>query len=396
VTAVSVANFTVLLGCALAISIAAERLRLPAAVLLVAAGAAAAAFWHVRLPFDFGPALLFLFLPPLIFEAGWHLNLRELRRQWVRIGVLAFPGTLVSAFAVAGVLTALGALSFPSALLLGAIVAATDPVAVVAVFRSVRVPASISTVVEAESIANDGVAVVLYAIALAVLSSPGPFSAWLLIHGTMAIVVGAFVGAACAIPFWLAMSITDFSEYETAGTVALAYTSYLVAASIGGSGIFASAAAAIALRLLLVRHQHMRDQEHVGVFWDTAAYMTNSIVFLATGLLIVPARIFHEPLLVVASLASILIVRAGLSWIVMPEWTSRLTIFLAGMRGALPLALVFALPTSVPNRPQIVDVVFAVVLVTLVFQGSSLPWIFKKLAFADPAAEPSSASRTGS
>lgn len=381
----SVAHFTILLGCALAISIAAERLRLSAAVLLVAAGAAAAAFWHVQLPFSFGPALLFLFLPPLIFEAGWHLNLRELRRQWVRICVLAFPGTLVSAFAVAGLLTALGALSFPSALLLGAIVAATDPVAVVAVFRSVRVPASISTIVEAESIANDGVAVVLYAIALAILSSPGSSSGWLFVHGIIALAVGTFVGAVCAIPFWLAMSITDFSEYETAGTVALAYTSYLVASSMGGSGIFASATAAIALRLLLVRRPHMRDQKHVGVFWDTAAYMTNSIVFLATGLLIVPARMFHEPLLVVASLAAILLVRAGLSWVVMAEWSGRLTIFLAGMRGALPLALVLALPTSVPNRPQIVDVVFAVVLVTLVFQGSSLPWIFKKLTFAEPA-----------
>ena len=374
-------HFTILLGSALAISIAAERLRLPAAVLLVASGTLAAALWHVRLPFSFGPALLFLFLPPLIFEAGWHLNLHELRRQWVRIFALAFPGTLLSALAVAGVLTTAGALSFASALLLGAIVAATDPVAVVTVFRSIRVPAAISTIVEAESLANDGVAVVLYGIAIALASARSAPWAALATQGTMAIALGVAVGAACAIPFWLALSIADISEYEVAATVALAYTSYLVAANLGWSGIFACAAAAITLRLLLQRRPHISHRQHVQIFWDAAAYMTNSIVFLATGLLIVPRRIFDEPLLVVASLTIILLVRACLSLLVMPEWAGRATIFLAGMRGALPLALVLALPAWVAGRAQIVDVVFATVLVTLVFQGSSLRWIVKKLSF---------------
>lgn len=374
-------HFTILLGSALAISIAAERLKLPAAVLLVAAGALAGTFWHVRVPFSFGPALLFLFLPPLIFEAAWHLDLRELSKQWVRILALAFPGTLLSAFALAGVLTVAGALPFASALLLGAIVAATDPVAVVAVFRSVRVPAGVSTIVEAESLANDGVAVVLYIIALALVGTAGASWAPLVTQGMLAIVLGVAVGAACAVPFWIALSIADTSEYEVAGTVALAYTSYIVATNLGYSGIFSSAAAAITLRLLFMRRPQLIHWRQVQVFWDAAAYMTNSIVFLAAGLLIVPSRIFHEPFLVVASLAVILLVRAGLSRLVMPEWAGQVTIFLAGMRGALPLALVLALPQSVPGRPQIIDVVFATVLVTLVFQGGSLRWVVKRLSF---------------
>ncbi|HVA29407.1 MAG TPA: cation:proton antiporter [Candidatus Baltobacteraceae bacterium] len=377
----SVSHFTILLGSALAISIAAERLRLPAAVLLVASGALAAVLWHVRLPFSFGPALLFLFLPPLIFEAGWHLNLLELRKQWVRIFVLAFPGTLLGAFSVAAVLTAAGVLSFASALLLGAIIAATDPVAVVAVFRSVRVPPSLSTIVEAESLANDGVAVALYGIALVLAGAQSAPWVALISHGVLAIVLGAAVGAACAVPFWLALSISDNSEYEVAGTVALAYTSYLVAANLGWSGIFASASAAIALRLLLLRREHISHRHHVQVFWDAAAYMTNSIVFLASGLLIVPIRIFNEPFLILASLVVILLVRAALSRLVMREWSGSVTVFLAGMRGALPLALALALPHWVPGRAQIVDVVFATVLVTLVFQGSSLRWIVNRLSF---------------
>jgi CPA1 family monovalent cation:H+ antiporter len=216
-------------------------------------------------------------------------------------------------------------------MLLVAIVAATDPVAVVAVFRSVRVPPSLSTIVEAESLANDGVAVVLYGIALALAGAQNAPWVALVGHGVLAIFLGAAVGAACAVPFWLALSISDNSEYEVAGTVALAYTSYLVAANLGWSGIFASAAAAITLRLLLLRRPHISHWQHVQVFWDAAAYMTNSIVFLASGLLIVPSRTFNEPFLVLASLAVILLVRAALSRLVVPEWSASVTVFLAGM-----------------------------------------------------------------
>ncbi|MDQ6826184.1 MAG: cation:proton antiporter, partial [Candidatus Eremiobacteraeota bacterium] len=118
----SVSAFSILLAAALVISIAAERLRLPAAVLLVALGAAASTFWHIRPPFDFGPALLFLFLPPLIFEAAWNLDLGELRKQYKRVLFLAFLGTLLSAFGIAAILPVIGALAFVPALLLGAIV----------------------------------------------------------------------------------------------------------------------------------------------------------------------------------------------------------------------------------------------------------------------------------
>ena len=153
--------------CALAISIAAERVLLPPAVLLVAGGAVAAAVWHVGVPFPFGPALLFVFLPPLIFEASWALNIEQARKHIAPIAFLAVPGTLVSAFAVAGIAAVSGALPFGPALLLGSIVAATDPIAVAAVFAKMSVPQSVRAIVSAESIGNDGVSLVLYGIAVA-------------------------------------------------------------------------------------------------------------------------------------------------------------------------------------------------------------------------------------
>ncbi len=117
--AFGVGQFAVLLCASLGISIAAERLRIPVAVLLVALGVCAGTLWHLRPPFAFGPTLLFIFLPPLIFEAAWSTDLSQLKSNWFRIAVLAFPGTIFVAFTIAGGLTLFGALSFGSALLLG-------------------------------------------------------------------------------------------------------------------------------------------------------------------------------------------------------------------------------------------------------------------------------------
>jgi CPA1 family monovalent cation:H+ antiporter len=375
----------------LAISIAAERLLLPPAVLLVAGGAVAAAVWHVGVPFPFGPALLFVFLPPLIFEAAWALNIEQVRKHLAPIAFLAVPGTLVSAFAVAGVAAATGALPFGPALLLGAIVAATDPIAVSAVFAKLRVPDGVRAIVTAESIGNDGVSLVLYGIAVAIVQGAGMPWYQAVGHGTLAIVLACALGAACAIPFWLALSATDASEYEVAGTVALAYSSYLFANALDLSGIFATASAAITLRLLVRRRAHMQHLRHVGEFWHAAGYMTNAIVFLATGLSIVAGRIVHEPLLIFVVLATLLAARALLSWIAMPRWPASAFVFFAGVRGALPLALALALPSSLPHRAEIVDGVFAVVIVTLVLQGGVLRRLLRFIVRPAVAAPPQAA-----
>lgn len=384
--AAGVAHFALLLGAALAISIAAERVRIPPAVLLVALGAGAGTIWHVRPPFDFGPALLFVFLPPLVFEAAWVIDLRELRANWLRVAMLAFPGTLFVACIIAGALTAFGALPFASALLLGAMVSATDPVAVVAVFRRVPVPAALRTVVEAESLSNDGVAVVLYSIALGIATGGTVSWSGSALAGAGAVAGGVAIGAACALPLWLVLSAVDASEYEVTGSVALAYTSYLVADTFHCSGIFATATAAIALRALLARRPHIANRDDVDVFWNAAAYMTNAVVFLATGLLIDPARVLHEPLLVAVALGVVLGSRLVLAWFVASDARARVTVFLAGMRGALPLALALALPATIRDRPQIIDAVFATVLVTLVIQGIPLTLIVERLYGKPPPA----------
>lgn len=371
--------FVALLAAALLISMLSERAHVPAAVLLVAAGTIAGSIWHVPPPFAFSEGLLFIFLPPLIFEAAWNVRLDVLRRTWMHVALLAFPGTLVVAFSIAGWIAWLGYLPFGAALLYGAMVAATDPVAVIAVFRKFPVPIAVKTIVEAESLSNDGVAVVLYTTALT-LAAGGNVD-WLVAagHGFLAVAGGVAVGSVLAYAAWWLLRATAAPEYEVTLTVALAYIAYLAADRLTLSGIFACASAGIVLRALQQRDTRvMASVEDADRFWNTIAYIANAVVFIATGLVIDFPRIANEPALIVTAIAIVFASRAVIVVCVLRGRRARTIAFLAGMRGALPLALALALPASLAYRSEIIDAVFATVFVTLVVQGLPLEAVVRR------------------
>ena len=371
-----VGGFVALLGAAVLIAILAERLRVPAAVALVAIGAA----FQVPPPFAFGDTLLFVFLPPLIFEAAWNLDPASLRRTAWRIVLLAVPGTLATAAIVAGCVVLAGALPPAPAFLLGAIVAATDPVAVVAAFRRVHVPADLRTLVEGESLSNDGVALILFAFAVALAGGQATSIGGDVLTGVLEVVGGIAIGAVAGLLCAAVLRATDATEYEVTVTIVLAYGAYLVATALHCSGIFATAAGAITLRAVVRRLPGaLNNSDEVDRVWAAAAFMANAVVFLATGLLIVPSRIVHEPALVVTAVAGVALARVGLALAATRVRADRITIFLAGMRGALPLALALSLPDTLPYRAPIIDATFAVVLVTIVAQGAPLEIVLARL-----------------
>ncbi|HEY0613030.1 MAG TPA: cation:proton antiporter [Candidatus Elarobacter sp.] len=378
--ALGVAAFAALLTVAVLVSIAAERVRVPAAVAMVAVGTAAGSLLQLRPPFEFGPAVLFVFLPPLVFEAAWNVDLRALRERAGRIALLAFPGTLLSAFAIAGALAATRALPFGAALLFGAMVSATDPIAVVAVFRRAAVPVGLRTLVECESLANDGVAVVLYGIGLSLAAGAHLDALAAIAFGVVQVAGAIGIGAALAYAGARVLRLTSAAEYEVTATVALAYAAYLAADALHLSGIFATAAAGITLRALLDRDEatvsNVRDVDR---FWNAGAYIANALVFIATGLAIDAGRALHEPLLIGVALAVTLAARVPLAFAAGPGRAARVTVFLAGMRGALPLALALSLPEGLAHRAEIIDAVFATVLVTLVVQGATLEPVVRRL-----------------
>ncbi len=354
----------------------------PPSVMLVILGIVAASLNPQASQFELTPTTLGIFLPALVFEAAWDIDAKALRRVAPAIAVLAIPGVLLTAVCVAVAAVFGGGLAWPAALALGAIVSATDPVAVLALFRKLDMPVDLFTIVAGESIANDGVAAVLVGVLVPLargVAAPSFFGA----AGAMLYV--ALGGIAIGIVFALVVTPRlrrERHDWERIATTFLvAYGSYAAAALLGFSGIFASAAAGVALPALALAK---RDAAVVEQFWDGTAELTNGLVFLLVGLNLRVDRIAHEPGLVLAVLAATVVSRAFLAYGLIPLASaagsrSRGAIALAGVRGGLSLALALGLPGDIVGRPLIIDAVFAVVFVTLVVQGSTIAPLLRRL-----------------
>lgn len=227
------------------------------------------------------------------------------------------------------------------------------------------------TIADAELLANDGVAVVLYGISVS-------------LAGT--IVAGIGLGALSAIPIIALRTRIRFAPLSIALTLALAYGSYQVALLAHVSGIFATATAALAVRLaepvlpLVTQTQGPASVRaarlDLDAFWESFAYIANATAFFAAGLLIDVPRAFHEIGFAVVGIVALLATRAVLALVAATVLASGAAIFLAGMRGGLALAL----PETLPGRAIVVDGVFATVLATLVIQGILLEPILRRIS----------------
>lgn len=335
-----------------------------------------------RLEYALGHATLYVFLPPLLFEAAWNLNYRAIRRQWIAIATLAGPGVLITAAIVAGALSVVRVPIGP-ALLAGAILSATDPIAVVAVFRRLRVPVTLATIVECESLFNDAVAVALYRVVLAVLALGAT-------GGTIAlVVVGVAVGAAGGVALGIGLAFVvarlmrghHGAAIQIAATILCAYGVYFAADGLRLSGIFATIAFGVALRYYERAWITLRIAEDVDRFWDLAALAANALVFFMVGAALQIGRVAQEPVVAVACIAAVALARIAVAGLLLPgpyprAWLA--VVRIAGMRGGLSLALALALPAWVPHREAIVDATFAVALATLLAGALSVARVVRR------------------
>jgi CPA1 family monovalent cation:H+ antiporter len=379
----TLATIVILLGVAALFARLAAEAGLPPAGAIMLVGISAGGILPHALTIELRPGVLAVFLPALIFEAAWDIDARVLRRVAGAIAVLALPGTLLTAMAIAAAAT-VGGLQAGPAFVLGAILSATDPVAVLALFRRLRIPPELFTIVEGESIANDGVAAVLV-IALVPLaatwwSTAGAGAVFL--RMLMMSIGGIAAGVGVALAATPVLRATRFSFLRIVVTLGVAYGAYALAAFFGASGILASAAAGVALPAIALG-DGARDVER---FWDRVAIAANALVFLLTGLSLRLERIFHEPLLLAAIVLAVVASRAFLAFVLVPlkvpaaaraGW--RGAIALAGVRGGLSLALALGLPADFPGRASILDAVFAVVFLTVVVQGWILEPVLRRL-----------------
>jgi CPA1 family monovalent cation:H+ antiporter len=359
---------------------------LPAAAATTLVGVTAASMFPDAATIALTPVTIAPFLPAIIFDAAWEIDGAALRRRGFTIAILAVPGVIATAAIVAGG-TALAGLALVPALTLGALLAATDPVAVIALFRTLKIPADLRTIVEGESIANDGVAAVLtttlVGFAIVGTGAHPPSIPSAVLQAVYAAGVGIAIGAAVAFVAARFVRANAPPAVAIAITLVVAYGSYALATLAGTSGIFASAAAGIALRSASFAKG---DRENVARAWDGIGFVANAIVFLLVGLNVRFERIFHEPLLIAVTIASVIVARVVLSYAIAPigarpklptGW--RHTIALAGLRGGLSLALALGLPLDFPARPQILDAVFAVVFGTVVIGGWTLGPILRRI-----------------
>lgn len=358
---------------------------IPAPVAIVLVGIAAGGMLPGDLQITLTPATLALFLPALIFEGAWDLDAAALQRAARAIAVLAVPGVLLTAAAIAGAGILAAGMTLAGAFALGAILSATDPVAVLALFRKLRVPPDLLAIVEGESIANDGVAAVLVGTALSLASgtSTALLLAWHAAYATFAGIAIGFVAAVVGAPVLRRFRAPAVGIVVT---LCVAYGSYGVATLASASGIFACAAAGVALPRLALDKNEVRAIEH---FWDYTAFLANAVVFLLVGLSLKLERIFNEPLLLLATVIATIAARLALAYVLVPvrrgpdspERGWREGIALAGVRGGLSLALALGLPLNFPNRAEILDAVFAVVFLTLVVHGWALAPLLARIRF---------------
>lgn len=287
------------------VAVVVQRLRVPYTVALVLVGL----LFTLQSNAKIGPApelILALFLPPLVFEAAFHLHLDELKHNWRTISALAVPGVVLT-MAIVGLVVSLGTgLSLPVALLFGATMAATDPVAVVALFKSLGAPKRLSVLVEGESLFNDGTAIVVFKLMLAVVVT-GHFDTLTSLYDFVVVAAGGLlVGSVLGWLVSLAIARIDAHLIETTLSTVLAFGSYLLAERLHVSGVLAVLAAGILNGNLGPRGMSPTTRIALFNFWEYLAFVANSLVFLLIGLeLDVPRLLAHWASIAIAILAVI-------------------------------------------------------------------------------------------
>jgi CPA1 family monovalent cation:H+ antiporter len=370
------------------VAIAVMRLRIPYTVALVVVGLLIT--FQSPLKIELTPELILaLFVPPLVFEAAFHLNLAELRRNLPAILLFTFPGVILTTFIVGGLLVVGIKLSLPLALVFGALIAATDPVSVVALFRTLGVPKRLSVLIEGESLFNDGTAIVLFNLMITIILT-GSFSLMQsLVDFARVSVGGIIVGLVLGWVISQIISRVDNYLIETTLTTILAFGSYLVADRLGVSGVLAVVAAGLVNGNISPQGMSPTSRIVIFNFWEYVAFLANSLVFLLLGLQIKITSLFSswQPILwaILAILIARFIMIYGLSFIgnrfaepIPIRWQHIMN--WGGLRGAISLALVLSLPTSMGSDRDLLRLMaYGVVLFTLLVQSTTMAPLIRRL-----------------
>ncbi|TVR06788.1 MAG: sodium:proton antiporter [Phormidium sp. GEM2.Bin31] len=368
--------------------------QIPYTLLLVIVGVFLA-FEDVRLV-NLSPELILeIFLPPLLFEAGWNLHWKNLKQDLIPVTLFAIIGVMISIFGMAWLLATFTAIPLPVCLLVGASLSATDPVSVIALFRELGVGERLTILMEGESLFNDGVAVVAFGLLVGLATGSQEFSLQATISN-FAVFVGVGVGVGSAIGFGISYLTQrfDLPLVEQSLTLVAAYGTYVITENLGGSGVIAVVTTGVILGNFGSRiGMNPRTRLLVTEFWEFIAFFVNSIVFLLIGDRVqfdslqeslIPIGIAIGGLLLTRAIGifglgsfSNLTAKSGIK-------TSELTVlWWGGLRGSVSIALALSVPVMLPEREEVIGIVFGVVLFTLLVQGLTTKSLLQNLSLLD-------------
>lgn len=394
--------FVLLLTVAALVAILTRRIRLPYTVALVVVGLLLALFPNFISLNISSELILAVLVPPLVFEATLAIKWRDLRADLSLVLLLAVGGTLLST-AVVGILVfqfldipLLGALAF------GALISATDPVAVVAFFKQLGVSKRLSILLEGESLFNDGVAIVIFTLAITAAASAlasgaavsfSPLGAVLEFLRVSAVGLGIGLLLGFVVAYLILRNIDDHL-IETATTVALAFGAYVAAEQVHASGLLAVVAAGLIVGNIGIGNTSPTTRLVLDNFWEFMAFVANSLVFLLIGIRIQLDQLMQFAVPIVVAVLAVLLSRA-ISIYLLTALHNRLTperldvprryrhvMFWGGLRGAISLALAITIGGNLFGQTIATEMqvmAFGVVLFTILVQGTTIEAAINRL-----------------
>jgi len=363
-------------------------LRLPYTAGLVLAGIGLY-LGHVRLGLHLSRDLIFsVFLPPLVFGAALSIRWSELKKDLPVVIALASVGVMLSALVTAVGVRYLLSWDWGSSMLFGALIAATDPVSVIATFNEAGAKGRLRLLVESESLLNDGTAAVAFVAVLGVLAGEHTDALSLSSRLLLTTGGGALVGAVVGYSFMVLADRTTDHLVKITFTTLAAYAAFYLAERYRMSGVLAALTAGLVIGNHTALYTTAAGRQALEIFWEYVAFVANSLIFLLIG---AEEAQEHFSGLWIAVLIAIALVTLGRAMAVYPVCLlfsrSRLAVgprhqhvlFWGGLRGALALALALSLPPDLPHRSHILTLTFAVVAFSVFAQGLTITPLMRRL-----------------